>query len=57
MEEWQNKAEDICDKLNIHLIADITYGGKDENKGYLRKMISAKGRKPCNRGVLYDDSI
>lgn len=57
MREWKNKAEEICDDLDIHLIRDITYGGKNENTGYLRKMISGKGRNPQNRGVLYDETF
>lgn len=57
MKEWENKIDDICDKLDIHLIGEIVYGGKNENTGYLRKITSAKGRKTIDRGVIYDDII
>ena len=28
MERWQEKKEAICDRLDVHLIGDITYGGR-----------------------------
>lgn len=33
MERWQEKKEAICDRLDVHLIGDITYGGRKKNKG------------------------
>ncbi len=57
MECWQNKKAAICDKLNIHLIGDICYGGKKKNTGYKIHLESATGRKPIDRGVLYDDTF
>ena len=57
MERWQEKKEGICDRLDIHIVGDITYGGKKKNKGYLIYFESAKGRKPKERGVLYDDTF
>lgn len=57
MARWQEKKESICDRMNIHLIGDITYGGKKKNKGNHIYFESAKGRKPEERGVLYDDTL
>lgn len=57
MEQWQKKKEAICDRMNIHLIGDISYGGRKKNKGYQIYFESAKGRKPKERGVLYDDTF
>ena len=55
MEQWQEKKETICDRMDIHLIGDISYGGRKKNKGNHIYFESAKGRKPKERGVLYDD--
>lgn len=55
MERWQEKKESICDRLDVHLIGDITYGGRKKNKGNHIYFESARGRKPKDRGVIYDD--
>lgn len=55
MERWKEKKEAICDRMNIHLIGDISYGGRKKNKGNRMYFESAKGRKPKERGILYDD--
>ena len=57
MERWQEKKEAICDRLDVHLIGDITYGGRKKNKGNHIHFESAKGRNPEERGVLYDDTF
>ena len=57
MERWQEKKEAICDRLDVHLIGDITYGGRRKNKGNHIYFESAKGRNPQERGVLYDDTF
>jgi hypothetical protein len=57
MERWQEKKEAICDRLDVHLIGDITYGGMKKNKGNHIYFESAKGRNPMERGVLYDDTF
>lgn len=57
MERWQEKKESICDRLDVHLIGDITYGGRKKNKGNHIYFESAKGRKSQERGVLYDDTF
>lgn len=57
MEQWQERKEAICDRLDIHLIGDITYGGKRKNKGNYIYFESAKGRKTMERGTLYDDTF
>lgn len=57
MERWQEKREAICDRMDIHIIGDITYGGRKKNKGHQIYFESAKGRKATERGVLYDDIL
>lgn len=57
MERWQERKEAICDRMNIHIIGDITYGGRKKNKGHQIYFESAKGRNPIERGVLYDDNF
>lgn len=57
MERWQEKKEAICDRLDVHLIGDISYGGRKKNKGNHIYFESAKGRNPKERGVLYDDTF
>ena len=57
MERWQEKKEAICDRLDVHLIGDISYGGMKKNKGNHIYFESAKGRNPKERGVLYDDTF
>lgn len=57
MECWQEKRAAICDRMNIHIIGDITYGGRKKNKGYQIYFESAQGRKPKERDVLYDDIL
>ena len=57
MERWQEKREAICDRMNIHIIGDITYGGKKKNKGHRIYFEAATGRTPTERGALYDDTL
>lgn len=57
MERWQEKKESISDRLNVHIIGEIEYGGKNNNKGNRIMIKSAKGRKSIKRGVLYDDTF
>lgn len=57
MDRWQEKKEAICDRLDVHLIGDISYGGRKKNKGNHIYFESAKGRNPKERGVLYDDTF
>lgn len=57
MERWKEKKEVICDIMNIHIIGEIEYGGKHNNNGNYIVIKSARGRKPTERGVLYDDTF
>ena len=47
----QLKVKGICDRLDIYLIGDITYGGKKHNEGNHICFKSADGRKPGNKGL------
>ena len=57
MARWQEKRDAICDRLNVHIIGDIMYGGKNHNKGNLIYLETAKGRIQAERGDLYDDEF
>ncbi len=57
MERWQEKKEAICDRMNINIVGDITYGGRHRNIGNRIIIESAKGRKFKDRGTLYDDNF
>ena len=57
MEKWKENKDAICDRLNIHLIGDISYGGRKHNIGNLICFKSAEGRIPVDRGVMYDDEF
>lgn len=54
MERWQDRKEAISDIMNIHIIGDIEYSNHNGNRIIFK---SAKGRKPMERGVLYDDTF
>ena len=55
MEKWQEKKEALADVLNVHFIGEIEYGGKSNGNIILFK--TAKGRKPIDRGDLYDETF
>lgn len=57
MERWQEKKDAICDRMDVHLIGDISYGGRKKNKGNHIYFESATGRNSQERGVLYDDTF
>ena len=57
MERWQEKKDAICDRMNIHIIGEMTYGGKRKNIGNRIIIKSAKGRRSKERGALYDDTF
>lgn len=57
MEVWQERKETIADVMNVTFVEDITYGGKGNRNGNRIVMKTVKGRKPADRGVLYDDTF
>lgn len=52
---WDRRKKDIEDKLDIHLVKEMTYGGKKKNNGNRIILESGKGRIPPERGDLYED--
>lgn len=54
---WQEKIDTICFDFTMHLIGDITYGGKNKNTGNHIYFESADGMNPEGRGILYDDTF
>ena len=57
MEKWREKKDVICDRLDIHLIGDIMYGGKKHDKGNQICFESAEGRITAEREIMYDDEF
>lgn len=57
MKRWKENKDAICDRLDIHLIGDISYGGRKNNKGNHICFKSADGRMPEDKGVMYDDEF
>lgn len=54
---WVEKKEAIADAMNVHFIEEIQYGGKGNNNGKIIVIKTAKGRKPIDRGILYDEEF
>ncbi len=55
MERWKERKKYIADSMNLHFVKpDLEYGGKRKDNGKLIVMYSTKGRKPPERGGLYD---
>lgn len=54
---WIDKKEAIADAMNVHFVEEIQYGGKNNNNGKLIVIKTAKGRKPIDRGILYDNEF
>jgi hypothetical protein len=54
---WIEKKEAIADAMNVHFIEEIQYGGKGNNNGKIIVIKTAKGRKPTDRGILYDEEF
>lgn len=53
---WIEKKEAVADAMNVHFVEEIQYGGKNNN-GKRIVIKTAKGRKPADRGVLYDEEF
>ena len=56
MEQWQKEKEAICDRMDIHIIGDITYGGRKKNKGHQICFESGKGRIPIEKDIVFYDN-
>lgn len=54
---WIEKKEAVTDAMNVHFVEEIQYGGKNNNNGKRIVIKTAKGRKPADRGVLYDEEF
>lgn len=54
---WIEKKEAVADAMNVHFVEKIQYGGKNNNNGKRIVIKTAKGRKPADRGVLYDEEF
>lgn len=57
MVRWQEKKDAIADRLDIHILGEMEYGGRNNNIGNHIIIKSAKGRKNMERGVIYDDTF
>lgn len=56
-EIWIEKKEAVADAMNVHFIEEIQYGGKNNNNRKRIVIKTAKGRKPTDRGILYDEEF
>lgn len=56
-EIWIEKKEAVADAMNVHFVEEIQYGGKNNNNGKRIVIKTAKGRKPTDRGILYDEKF
>lgn len=54
---WIEKKEALSDAMNVHFVEEIQYGGKGNNNGKIIVIKTAKGRKPIDRGTLYDEEF
>lgn len=54
---WIEKKEALSDAMNVHFVEEIQYGGKGNNNGKIIVIKTAKGRKPTDRGILYDEEF
>ena len=53
---WQERSKDIADIMNVNII-DIYYGGKNKDNSKIIVLESTNGRKPADRGVLYEEEF
>lgn len=53
---WVDSKDEIADSMDVHFVTpDIEYGGKNKDNGKRIVLYTARGRKPTERGVLYDE--
>ena len=57
LDVWNEHKNAIADALNAHFVEEIQYGGKGNNNGKIIVIKTAKGRKPIDRGTLYDEEF
>lgn len=56
LKRWVESKDEIADSMDIHFVKpDIEYGGKNKDNGKRIVLYTAKGRKPTEREVLYDE--
>ena len=56
LKRWVDSKDEIADSMDIHFVKpDIEYGGKNKDNGKRIVLYTAKGRKPTEREVLYDE--
>ncbi len=54
---WLAKMDDIADQMNVCFARMPDYGGKNNNNSKLILMHTIPGRKPADRGILYDEEL
>lgn len=52
LDTWNTRKNAIADLMNIHFVEEIQYGGKADGRRIV--IFTAPGRKPTDRGTLYD---
>lgn len=53
---WQERSKDIADIMNVNII-DIYFGGKNKDNSKIIVLETTNGRKPADRGILYDEEF
>ena len=57
LSDWEDRQEAICDRLNVHMVGKMQYGGKKHNNGNLIYFMSASDRIPEYKGEIVDDEF
>lgn len=57
LSDWEDRQEAICDRLNVHMVGKMQYGGKKHNNGNLIYFMSASDRVPEYKGEIVDDEF
>ena len=57
LSDWEDRQEAICDRLNVHMVGKMQYGGKKHNNGNLIYFMSACDRVPEYKEEIIDDEF
>ena len=57
MKKWVDRKESIEDVMNLTCLTDFEYGENTNDNGNKIIIKSSKGRKPKDRGILYDENF
>jgi hypothetical protein len=55
--KWMEREDELCDMMNVHLIENIDYGGKNGNDRRIIVLIVGEGALPPHRGEIEDEEL